>query len=194
MLVTSCEDSVDSSRAAPPTPVVEPVPAPQPGDYVEQMRASLAAQDSPGSYTWSPAPSHDVIAAMSAAMAAQDGAPLPASVPAQAVSAEASKAWSQTFRQQPANPRLTPLNRKQLEQLSKYHRMPVKDLPPELRPLASNCPELSKIAVKLIGEGANAVADGTRAELPVQLLVGVGEAVAEQKEEEICGFLIGRLQ
>jgi hypothetical protein len=160
------------------------------------MRAALAAQDpsysSPPS--WSDAPSPTAIEAMSAALAAQDNAQLPASGATQVVSTQASQTWSETFEGPPSNPRLVPLNRGQLEALSKYHRMPVKDLPPELRPLASNCPELSVLAVKLIGEGLNAVADGSKAELPVQLLAGVGEAVVEQKKEEICGVLIGRLQ
>jgi hypothetical protein len=203
-----CEEKPDPPQVAPavavqprpaiqplPVPVPVPVPRPVPAiDYTTAAKAALAAQDPSPQFAGTTEPNTDTIAAMKAALAAQDQQHVPAASPTQAVSAQASTTWERTFQQPPVKPQLVPLNREQFEELTKYNRMPVKNLPPALRPLASNCPELSTLTVKLISEGLGAVTDGTKAELPIQLLTGIGEIVVEEKKAEICGFLIGRLQ
>jgi hypothetical protein len=200
-----CEGEPDSPQVAPvvpvtPRPVVQPLPAPQPVvvDPVAQAQAALAAQDpSPQSAEPNeptPVDDQDVIKAMKAALAAQDQESVPGASPTPTVSAQASATWMQTFQRPPVNPQLVPINRKQFDKIIEFNQVRVNDLPPWLRQLASNCPVLSTLTIKLVGEGLGTVAHGTKAELPIQLLTAVGEIVVDEKKEEICGFLIGRLQ
>lgn len=162
--------------------------SPQPGGVSGPAPTPINPAPPPVLPASQPRTDDDYTRAACAALMAQD--PIPGRDP---IPPEACTAWVREFHKAPENLHLVPLTRGQLEQVRRLEGEPVSNLPQSLRTLAPHCAATLPIAITVVKELAGAAAEGTKGELPVQLLTGVGEIVVNDNKEKICQFLITEL-